>query len=119
MPKRPERLKGETAKFDMCGSLFVTVNENEKGEPYEVFASSAKLATCRSNIEALTRTVSKLLQLGEVEEAIDACSQIRCPHMERKKGEIKITKEKEMDKVAWSCPDAIAREIKRYIKEKK
>ena len=121
MPKklRPERLKGETARYEMCGTLFVTVNEDEKGEPYEVFCSSAKLATCRSNIEALARVVSKLLQLEEIEEAIDACGQIRCPHMERKKGEYKVTKERALETVAWSCPDAIARELKRYIKEAK
>ena len=117
--KRPESLKGETTKYEMCGSLYVTVNADDKGKPYEVFCNSAKLATCRSNIEALARCVSKMLQLGEVEEAINACALIRCPSMERKKGENKITKEKEIDKIAWSCPDAIAREVQKYTKSTK
>jgi len=117
--QRPERLKGETARYDMCGSLFITVNEDDKENPYEIFCYGAKLATCRSNIEALARTVSRLLQVDDLEGAIDACEQIRCPHMERKKGEFKITKEKDVGSIAWSCPDAVARELKKYIDKKK
>ena len=117
--QRPERLKGETAKYNMCGSLYITVNLDEKNKPFEVMAACAKLATCRSNIEALARVISKMCQLGEVEEAIDACSMIRCPHMERQKGVNKITKEQELDKIASSCPDAIARELQRYVDKKK
>ncbi|MBU1173561.1 MAG: hypothetical protein KKD44_28670, partial [Proteobacteria bacterium] len=103
--KRADRLKGITHKFDMCGSLFITLNEDDKGKPYELFCFGSKLGTCRSNLEALARCVSKMLQLGELEEAIDACEKIRCPAMERKKGVNTVTKEKEIDKMPWSCPD--------------
>ena len=119
MKERPERLSGETTKYAMCGSLYITINVDDKNHPFEVMTNCAKLATCRSNIEALARVVSKLCQLDEVEEAINACRYIRCPHMSRKQGEVKITKEKEVDQVAWSCPDAIARELLRYVEKKK
>ena len=117
--KRPDRLKGETTKYDMCGNLFITVNEDEKEKPYEVFCWGAKLGTCRSNLEGIARCVSALLRGNDLEGAIDACSQIQCPHMERKKGKLAITKEKDITTIAWSCPDAIARELKRYVKKEK
>jgi len=116
---RPDRLKGETARYDMCGTLFITLNEDEKGRPYEMFCYGAKLATCRSNLEALGRCISKLLQGNDLEGAIDAVGQIRCPHMERVKGKMIITKEKDITEIPWSCPDAMARELKRYVKEEK
>jgi len=114
--KRPDTLTGNTTKYEMCGSLYVTVNTNDKGKPYEVFTNCAKLATCRSNLEALARTLSKMLQGGMIEEAIDACSGIRCPHMQRTMGKNTVTKEKDVNGIPWSCPDAIARELKRFVK---
>ena len=117
--KRPDRLKGETVKYEMCGSLYITVNSDEKGKPFEVMTNCAKLSTCRSNIEALARVVSKMCQMDEAEEAVSACLAIRCPHMERRKGECKITKEKELSQIPWSCPDAIAKELQRYVEKKK
>ena len=119
MKERPETLSGETTKYSMCGSLYVTVNTDDKGKPYEVFCNCAKLNTCRSNIEALARTISKMLQMGYIEEAIGATEKIRCPHMERRKGKNSITKEKNMETIAWSCPDAIARELQKFMKGEK
>jgi len=117
--KRPDRLKGETVRHEMCGSLFITVNEDEKGKPYEIFCAGARLGTCRSNLEGIARAVSALLRSDCLDEAIDSVTQIQCGHMERKKGKLSVTKEKDLADIPWSCPDAIARELRRYTKEKK
>ena len=117
--KRQERLKGETSKHEMCASLYITINVDEKGNPVEVFCNSAKLGTCQALLNATSRLVSKLCQLGDLEEAIDVCSKIRCPAMQRQMGKITVTKEKDIETVPWSCPDAIARELRRYEEKKK
>lgn len=116
MKKRPERLKGETVKYDMCGSLWITINELD-GKPVECFLYGAKLSTCRSQLEALARTVSRLLsEHNDIEGAVDACSKIRCYAISRKIGQEVEKKEKDLQAIPWSCPDAIARELERYIK---
>uniref|UniRef100_A0A6M3LIY3 ribonucleoside-diphosphate reductase n=1 Tax=viral metagenome TaxID=1070528 RepID=A0A6M3LIY3_9ZZZZ len=115
--KRPHKLKGATSRHEMCGTLFITLNEDDKGRPYELFAFGSKLGTCRSNLEGLARCISKLLQGNDLEGAIDALELIRCPAMERKKGEARVTKERNLDEIPCSCADAMARELKEYLKK--
>ena len=116
MKKRPERLSGETVKVEACGTVFITVNTLDN-KPYEVFMQGSKLATCRSNLEAVARCISKLLQSGELEEAIDAIEKIRCPAMSRKIGGEAVKKEKDITEIPWSCPDALAKELGRHKKK--
>ncbi len=76
----------------------------------------SKLGTCRSNLEALARVISKLLQENDLEGAIDATEKIHCPAMSRRLGAETIKKETDITKIPWSCPDALARFLQEYVK---
>lgn len=107
---RPKTLEGETIKAETgCGHLYITINE-DNGELFEVFAKLGKAGGCSScQLEALTRSITLGLRCGvPVEEYIDEIEEIACPNpMWHEKKKI------------LSCPDAIAKALKRYLKEKK
>ena len=107
---RPKVLKGETKKITTgCGSLYVTVNEhNDKA--FEVFAKLGKAGGCSAcTTEALTRVISVGLRAGvDLSEYVHTLENIGCISPTFSDGE-KIN----------SCPDAIAKVLKPYIKEEK
>ena len=85
-----------------CGNLYVTVNYDETGI-CEVFTSTGKAGGCPSQSEATARLVSIALRSGiSIDEILDQLRGIRCPSTIRHTG-MKCT----------SCPDAIARVIKK------
>lgn len=107
---RPEVTCGMTEKMKIgCGNLYVTVNYDENGI-CEVFTSTGKAGGCPSQSEATARLVSIALRSGiSTQEILDQLKGIRCPSTIRQPG-MKCT----------SCPDAIAKVVKRvdsYIKE--
>jgi len=103
---RPRVVTGTTSKFRMgCGTLFVTVNKDEKGI-CEVFANLGKAGGCPSQSEATCRAVSAALRSGvDPSVMIDQLSGIRCLS-----AAVARKTNKEVD--VRSCPDAIARAIK-------
>ncbi|TET33976.1 MAG: vitamin B12-dependent ribonucleotide reductase [Planctomycetota bacterium] len=64
--RRPDELPGWTYKMKTgCGSLYVTINEDEEGDPFEVFAQVGKAGGCAaSQCEGMGRMVSLSLRSG-------------------------------------------------------
>ncbi len=106
---RPELTFGMTERSKIgCGNLYITVNYDHNGI-CEVFTSTGKAGGCPSQSEATARLASIALRSGvSVDEILDQLKGIRCPSTIRQAG-MKCT----------SCPDAIARVVKKaddYIK---
>jgi len=107
---RPEVTIGKNYKFVTgCGGLFVNINETEDGKPVELFATIGKSGNCQKcNMEALGRMVSLSFRNHvPVEKIIKQLLSIGC-HKPFGMGPKKIL----------SCPDAIAKALKRYAEEK-
>ncbi len=100
---RPEVTTGRTEKIKIgCGNLYISVNSDEIGI-CEVFTNTGREGGCASQSEATSRLVSIALRSGiSVESIVEQLRGIRCPACIRRPG-IKVT----------SCPDAIARAIKK------
>ncbi len=100
---RPAVTMGLTERMRIgCGNLYVTVNYDENGI-CEVFTSTGKGGGCPSQSEATARLASIALRSGiSVEEILDQLKGIRCPSTVRQAG-LQCT----------SCPDAIAKVIKK------
>ncbi len=100
---RPEVVWGITERMRTgCGNLYVTVNYDEHGI-CEVFTSTGKAGGCPSQSEAMARLVSIALRSGiSLDEILAQLKGIRCPSTIRQSG-----------RNCTSCPDAIARVLKR------
>ncbi|HUX46812.1 MAG TPA: LAGLIDADG family homing endonuclease, partial [Desulfosporosinus sp.] len=101
---RPTTTIGVTEKIKIgCGNLYVSVNADEKGI-CEVFTNTGRAGGCSSQSEATARLISITLRSGLSVDAItEQIKGIRCPACMRREG-VNVT----------SCPDAIARVIKKY-----
>ncbi|KJU85225.1 ribonucleotide-diphosphate reductase subunit alpha [Candidatus Magnetobacterium bavaricum] len=107
--KRPKTIKGSTeAMLTGCGNLYVTVNLDEKGVPFEVFNHIGKAGGCAaSQSEAIGRLVSLALRCNIViDEVIKQLKGISC-HQPIWTNGGKIS----------SCSDAIAKAIEHYNTE--
>ncbi len=64
MPNRPEICKGSTRRIRTgCGNLYVTVNVDDEGNPYEVFTRVGKAGGCAaSQSEAMGRLITLLFR---------------------------------------------------------
>ena len=102
---------GHTSKFRMgCGTLFVTVNQDEHGI-CEVFANLGKAGGCPSQAEATCRVVSAALRSGVTPEIlIDQLSNIRCLSAV-------VACKKDSRVNVLSCPDAIAKALRQTLTE--
>ncbi len=69
---RPAITHGSTArKPTSCGDLYLTINEDEQGRPFEVFANMGKAGGCEaSQNEATGRLISLALRAGVEPDAI-------------------------------------------------
>ncbi len=79
--KRPDMIHGVTIKTTTgCGPLYVTVNYDENGNPFEIFNSIGKSGGCaQSQTESTGRMVSLALRSGiGAEEIIKQLKGIRC-----------------------------------------
>lgn len=103
---RPTTTIGVTEKIKIgCGNLYVSVNADEKGI-CEVFTNTGRAGGCSSQSEATARLISIALRSGLSADTItEQIKGIRCPACMRREG-VNVT----------SCPDAIARVIKKYNK---
>ncbi len=107
---RPEVISGTTTKVATgCGNLYVTINTDEEGKPFELFTQMGKAGGCAaSQLEAIGRLVSLAFRSDiEVKSIIEQLRNIRCPSPSWEKGQR-----------IFSCADAIARVIeKRLVSE--
>jgi len=108
MPRpRPEVTTGTTTKVATgCGNLYITINSDELGRPFEVFTQMGKAGGCAaSQLEAIGRLVSLALRSNiEFKSIIEQLRNIRCPSPSWEKG-VRI----------FSCADALARVIERRL----
>ncbi len=108
---RPNVTIGTTTKITTgCGALYVTINEDENGLPFEVFMSMGKAGGCAmSQLEAIGRLLSLALRSGiDTNSIMEQLRGIRCPSPSWERGGR-----------IFSCSDAIARVIERRIAEAK
>ncbi|MHC4780454.1 MAG: vitamin B12-dependent ribonucleotide reductase, partial [Planctomycetota bacterium] len=104
---RPMVMRGMTRKMRTgCGNLYVTINEDEEENPFEIFSWMGKAGGCAgSQTEAICRLISFALRSGaDVVPIIGQLKGISC------------------HSTAWgeggkilSCSDAIARAIEGYL----
>lgn len=108
---RPEVTRGTTTKIlTGCGNLYITINEDENGMPFEVFTQMGKAGGCASSqLEAIGRLVSLALRCGlDTHSIIEQLNGIRCPNPSWEKGGR-----------IFSCADALAKVIERRLLNKK
>jgi ribonucleoside-diphosphate reductase alpha chain len=104
---RPELIIGTTTKVATgCGNLYVTINVDEEGRPFELFTQMGKAGGCAaSQLEAIGRLVSLGFRSGlEVKAIIEQLRNIRCPSPSWEKGQR-----------IFSCADAIARVVEKRL----
>jgi ribonucleoside-diphosphate reductase alpha chain len=108
--QRPAMLRGRTVKMNSpLGDLYVTVNEDESGRPFEVFCTLGKAGgAAMADAEAIGRLISLGLRsgipIGTIKEQLRGISCDRAVGV----GPNKVL----------SAPDAIGQAIERYLEEK-
>lgn len=91
-----------------CGKLYVTVNEDEDGNIFEVFTTVGKGGGCPSQTEATSRLISIALQAGvNPDLIINQLRGIKCPSTVARVASTTSP----FNLGCTSCPDAIARTI--------
>jgi len=106
---RPEVILGHTTKTSTgCGNLYVTINYDEDGNPFEAFTQMGKAGGCASSqLEAIGRLVSLAMRSGIDTKVIhEQLRGIRCPVPSWNKGTRVL-----------SCADAISQVIEKRMKE--
>jgi len=105
---RPKVTVGTTTKITTgCGNLYITINEDDIGLPFEVFMQMGKAGGCAaSQLEAIGRLVSLALRSDmDIKTVISQLRGIRCPTPSWEKGSGRI----------FSCADAIAQVLERRL----
>lgn len=104
--KRPDLIIGATRLLKTgCGNLYVTINEDENGKPFEVFTNIGKAGGCASSqAEAIGRLISLALRSNiEPQEIVQQLKGISCHQPSWNEG----------GKIL-SCSDAIAKALEKY-----
>ena len=104
---RPDKLYGRTYKMPTgCGSLYVIINNDDDGKPFELFAEIGKAGGCApSQTQAIGRMVSLLWRSGlGPDQIIKQLKGIGC-HSPVKE--------------STSCADAIAKAIEMHLEIQK
>lgn len=107
MKERPKITSGKTIQMMTgCGKLYVTINEDSEGHPFELFSTMGKAGGCAaSQAEAISRMVSVQLRSGiDPKMIIKHLKNITC-HRPYGFGKDRVT----------SCSDAIATAIEQYM----
>jgi ribonucleoside-diphosphate reductase alpha chain len=106
--KRPDKLYGFTERIETgCGKLYVTINFDEQGHPFEVFAETDG-GGCEAFSEGVSRMISLSLRSGvDVNEIIEQLRSVKCTNFIRKAASGKIK--------GKSCPDVIGRALSEAV----
>lgn len=107
---RPAVLVGKTIEMMTgCGKLYVTINQDESGEPFEVFTSIGKAGGCaQSQCEAIGRLISiNLRSGGDPDLLIKQLKGISC-HMKSGFGANTVL----------SCSDAVGKALEKALATK-
>jgi len=108
--ERPEKIFGTTYKIPTgYGNLYVTINEDDAGEPFEVFTHIGKAGGFfAAKSEAISRLISLALRSGvDIREVISQLKGIRGPNP--------VWGEKGM---ILSLPDAIGQILEKHVDRK-
>ena len=108
--QRPAALRGYTMKMmSPLGDLYVTINEDEGGKPFEVFCTLGKAGgPAMADAEAIGRLMSLALRSGiSITQVKDQLRGISCDRA------VGLGPNKVL-----SAPDAIGQAIERYLEEK-
>ena len=108
--QRPQALRGYTMKMmSPLGDLYVTINEDDQGRPFEVFCTLGKAGgAAMADAEAVGRLVSLALRSGiPISRVKDQLRGISC---DRAVGVGPTT--------VLSVPDAVGQAVERYLEEK-
>jgi ribonucleoside-diphosphate reductase alpha chain len=107
---RPELLKGATRRLETpLGTLYVTITEDDKGQPFEVFMSLGKAGgAIMADVEAMGRLISLALRSGiplrEIHRQLRGISSDKVLGL----GPAKV----------MSVPDAVGIALERYMADK-
>ena len=104
---RPDSLSGVTQRVETgYGKLYVTINEDENGRPFELFANIGHSGGYTNSFtEALAKVISTALRSGvDPDEIVDELQGTRSPKVAWDKGE-----------QIQSIPDAIGTALRRYL----
>jgi len=104
---RPDVLHGASQRIDTgFGKIYVNVNDDENGRPFEVFLNTGKSGGFTNGFtEALAQMISVALRSGvDPEEVIDGISGIKSPRVAWDQGE-----------QIESIPDGVATGLRRHI----
>jgi ribonucleoside-diphosphate reductase alpha chain len=107
--KRPAVLHGRTVQSNVgCGPLYITLNEDETGKPFEVFFKLGKSGSCQqSYLEALGVAMSVGLRYGaDPQKFIDKFEGMRCPNPKMRNAEGPTT---------LSCADGISQGLAKAL----
>ena len=108
--QRPQTLHGFTMKMNSpLGDLYVTINEDETGRPFEVFCTLGKAGgAANADAEAIGRLMSLALRSGiPISQVKDQLRGISCDRA------VGLGPNKVL-----SVPDGIGQAIERYLEEK-
>jgi ribonucleoside-diphosphate reductase alpha chain len=108
--QRPQALRGFTMKMmSPLGDLYVTINEDDRGRPFEVFCTLGKAGgAAMADAEAIGRLVSLGLRSGiPISRIKDQLRGISCDRA------VGVGPNKVL-----SAPDAVGQAIERYLEEK-
>jgi hypothetical protein len=107
--KRPAVLRGRTVQSNVgCGPLYITLNEDANGRPFEVFFKLGKSGSCQqSYLEALGVAMSVGLRYGaDPQKFIDKFEGMRCPNPKMRNAEGPTT---------LSCADGISQGLAKAL----
>jgi ribonucleoside-diphosphate reductase alpha chain len=107
--KRPSVMRGRTVETRVgCGPLYITLNEDENGKPFEVFFKLGKSGSCQqSYLEALGVAMSVGLRYGaDPQKYVEKLEGMRCPNPKMRDASGPAT---------LSCADGISKGLAKAI----
>ncbi len=107
--KRPPVMRGRTVQSNVgCGPLYITLNEDETGRPFEVFFKLGKSGSCQqSYLEALGVAMSVGLRYGaDPQKFTEKFEGMRCPNPKMRNADGPTT---------LSCADGISQGLAKAL----